>query len=64
MWLPEENANLEKMGELRMRRTSGAAAMTKGLPSLAFAAKESSMGTSTVGIVVETACAGSWPRSV
>ena len=61
---PEGKANLEKTGERRTRGTSGAASITKGLPAIFFASKESVMGTSTVGMVVEAPPAGSLPRRV
>ena len=58
---PEGKANLEKTGERRTRGTSGAASMTKGLPAVFLASKESVTGTSTVGMVVVPPCAGSRP---
>ena len=54
VFFPEGKEEFEKMGDARMRGTSGPASMLVVLPS-----KVSAMGTSTVGMMVVPGCAGS-----
>jgi hypothetical protein len=61
---PEEKAKLEKTGERSTPGTSEAASITKGLPAIFLVSKESEIGTSTVGMMVEAPLEGSLPRSV